>query len=90
MRPQIRLTRPLVSQIVGYELIDVSKGAFTPVRPDQAQLFAGPRQRFAAVPQKLRPIQDSARHAAGFGLGVQDMAQPEQTPVGGADPVAAI
>ena len=61
-----------------------------PVRPDQAQLFADLREGFAAVAQKLRPVQNSARHAARLGLGVQDMAQPEQTSVGEAEAVAAI
>jgi hypothetical protein len=89
MRPEIRLARPLVPQIGRYESINDGKGVFTPVRPGHAQLFVGSRERFAAVAQKLRPVQDSAGHAAGFGLGVQNMAQPEQTPVSGTESVTA-
>ncbi len=90
MRPQIFLTRPLVSQLVRNELFDVSESTFTPVRPGYAQLFAGLRKSLPAAPQELRPIEDSAGHAAGFGLGVQDVAQPEQTPVSGTEAVTPL
>jgi hypothetical protein len=71
MRLHIRLARSLAPQIGRYELIDVSEGAFAPIGPDHAQLFAGLRERFPAVSQKLRPIEKSAGHATGFGFGVE-------------------
>ncbi len=49
MRPQIVLTRPLVSQIGRNELIDVSEGALTPIRPDHAQLLVGLLKSFPSA-----------------------------------------
>src|SRR6202021_2161310 len=90
MRLKFRLTRALTPQIGRYEFVHLRESVFIPMRPDKAPLFADPRERLAAVAKKLGPVQNSARHAAGFDLGVQDVAEPERTPIGEAQAVAAM
>lgn len=74
MRRKFGLTRALMAQIGRYEFAHLREGVFISTRPDKAPLFADSRERLAAVAKKLGPVQNSARHAAGFDLGVQDVA----------------
>ena len=90
MRLEFRLASALTPQIGRYEFVHVRESVFIPMRPGQAPLFANPRERFAAVAQKFGPVQNSARHATGFDLGVEDVAQPEKAPVAGAEAATAI
>lgn len=69
----------MVAQVRQYEFVNVRKSSFAPVRPNQPQLQSEPSQRFTLVAKKSRPVEHGAGHCPGFGLGVQNVPQPEQT-----------
>ena len=66
-------------QVRRYKLINLRKGAFGPIRPRQVELLREPLKRATSIVKKVIPIEHSPTHTSRFELGVQHMAEPDET-----------
>ena len=90
MHSQIFFAGALVFEVRRYEFVNFCKGAVGPTRPGQVKLLAKLFEGAAAIGEKVIPVEHRPAHLARFGLGVQHMAQPDETTVAQRNAVTAI
>jgi hypothetical protein len=76
---QIGVAGPLAPHVRRYELINLGEGAVGPLWPNDAKLCARPLERAPRIAKKVIPVDHSSVCTSRSRLGVQHMAQPEET-----------
>ena len=79
MRQQIAVARSLAPQIRRHEVLDLRERALGPAGPLDLELFADPLEGARRITEKIIPADHRPAHISRSGLGVQHVAQPDET-----------